>query len=95
MLSSTLKSIFAVAENYPDLKANQNFIQLQNQWSEIEDNISAARRTYNAAVKELNNKKEMFPTNIIVTFISIPKYKYFEADKNAKKSLNAKELFSK
>ena len=65
MLSSALKSIFAVAENYPDLKASQNFIALQNQWAEIEDNIAASRRTYNAALKDLNDKKQMIPYNLI------------------------------
>ena len=65
MLSDTLKFIFAVAENYPDLKANQNFIALQNQWAEIEDNIAAARRTYNMAVKNLRDKTQMIPYNFI------------------------------
>jgi LemA protein len=64
-LSGTLKSIFALAENYPDLKANQNFINLQNEWTEIEDKMQAARRSYNASVKSLNDIKQMFPSNIV------------------------------
>jgi LemA protein len=56
-----LKSIFALAENYPNLKANENFIQLQNQWTEIEERMQGARRAYNSAVKALNDKKQMVP----------------------------------
>jgi LemA protein len=94
-ITQALKSIFAVAENYPDLKANQNFIALQNQWSEIEDNIAAARRTYNAAVKDLNDKKQMIPYSIVAGSMNLPDYAYFQADENAKQSLDAKDLFSK
>jgi len=93
-MSSALKSIFAVAENYPDLKASQNFIALQNQWDEIEDNIAAARRTYNAAIKVLNDKKQMIPSSWVASFMVIPNYEYFKEDENAKKSLNAKEMFN-
>ena len=93
-LSQALKSIFAVAESYPDLKANQNFIQLQNQWAEIEDNIAAARRTYNAAVKDLNDKKQMIPYSWIAWGMNLPNYDYFQANEAAKKNLNAKELFN-
>ena len=93
-LSWTMKSIFALSENYPDLKANQNFINLQNQWSEIEDRLQAARRAYNAAVKELDNVKQQFPSNIIAWMMTIEKYEMYEADENARKSLDAKKLFS-
>ena len=93
MLSQALKSIFAVAENYPDLKANQNFIQLQNQWSEIEDRIAAARRTYNAALKRLRDMQQMIPYSFFAKMIKIPEYEYFEATEEAKKPLDAKELF--
>lgn len=95
MLSGTLKSIFALSENYPDLKANQNFIELQNQWTEIEDRMQAARRAYNASVKALNDIKQMFPSNIIASFMTIKQYEMFEASQEARKSLDAKELFSK
>lgn len=94
MLSGTMKSIFALSENYPDLKANQNFIQLQNQWTEIEDRMQAARRGYNAAVKALNNKKEQIPTNIVAGMMSLKDYPMFEADAQARESLNAKDLFN-
>ncbi len=94
MLSQTLKSIFAVAENYPDLKANQTFIQLQNQWAEIEDRIAAARRTYNAALKRLRDMQQMIPYSLFAKFVQIPDYEYFEATEEAKKSLDAKQLFA-
>ena len=95
ILSGTLKSIFALAENYPELKANENFLNLQEEWTEIEDRMQAARRAYNAAVKALRNKKEMFPSNIVAWMMNIPVYPMFEANEEAKKSLNAKELFDK
>ena len=95
ILSWTLKSIFALAENYPELKANENFLNLQTKWTEIEDRMQAARRAYNAAVKSLRNKKEMFPSNIIASMMNLPTYPMFEADEEAKKNLNAKELFDK
>jgi LemA protein len=65
MLSSTLKSLFAVSENYPDLKASANFMQLQNELTDTEDKIQAARRFYNTNVRDLNIKIESFPANII------------------------------
>lgn len=95
MLSGTLKSIFALAENYPELKANENFLNLQTEWTEIEDRMQGARRAYNAAVKSLRNKKEMFPSNIVASMMNIKTYPMFEANEEAKKSLNAKELFDK
>jgi len=64
-LTGTLKTLFAVAENYPDLKANQNFIQLQTELSDIENKIAAARRFYNSSVKDYNTAREIFPNNII------------------------------
>jgi len=65
MLSNTLKSLFAVAENYPDLKANQNFLDLQAQLTDTEDKIEASRRYYNANVREFNIKIMRFPTMLI------------------------------
>lgn len=66
-LSSTLKSLFAVAENYPDLKANQNFLQLQQELTDTEDKIQAARRFYNTNVMSLNTAEQSFPGNLIAT----------------------------
>ena len=94
-LQAWLKSIFAVAENYPDLKASTNFLELQTSWSEIEDRLQWARRAYNAAIKELNNKKEMFPSNIVASMMKIEDYKMFEADSSARvEKMDAKAMFS-
>lgn len=78
MLSGTLKSLFAVAEAYPDLKANQNFLELQHELSDTENKIQAARRFYNGNVLELNNKIDMFPSNIIAGMFSFAKREFFE-----------------
>jgi len=94
-LQAGMKSIFAVAENYPELKASTNFLELQTQWAEIEDRLQWARRAYNAAVKELQNKKEMFPSNIIAALMNIEVYTMFEADEGAKvEKIDAKALFN-
>lgn len=90
MLASAFKSIFAVAENYPELKASKNFLQLQEQLVEMEDRIQAARRTYNAAVKELKNKKEMFPTNLVAAMMRLEDYEMFEASVEATQNINVK-----
>jgi LemA protein len=78
MLSGTLKSLFAVTEAYPDLKANQNFLELQHELSDTENKIQAARRFYNGNVLELNNKIDMFPSNIIAGMFSFAKREFFE-----------------
>ena len=65
MLTGALKSLFAVAESYPDLKANTNFLELQRELSDTENKIQAARRFYNSVVQELKNALEQFPSNII------------------------------
>jgi LemA protein len=65
LLTGALKSLFAVSENYPDLKANQNFLLLQQELSDIENKIAATRRYYNASVNEYNTAIQSFPTNII------------------------------
>ena len=94
-LQWTMKSLFAVAENYPDLKANTNFLELQTQWSEIEDRLQGARRAYNSNVKLLRNKKEMFPSSIIASMMAIPHYDMFEAEEVAKvEKIDAKTLFN-
>ena len=64
MLTSTMKSLFAVAENYPELKANQNFLDLQTQLTDTEDKVQASRSIYNSNVKDFNTKRKVFPTNI-------------------------------
>ncbi|HRJ16522.1 MAG TPA: LemA family protein, partial [Saprospiraceae bacterium] len=64
-LSGALKSVFALSENYPDLKANQEFLNLQNKLSELEESIQRARRYYNASARDMNNAVETFPNNLI------------------------------
>lgn len=78
MLSETLKSLFAVAEAYPDLKANQNFLELQRELSDTENKIQASRRFYNGNVLELNNKIDMFPSNVIAGAFHFEKKEFFE-----------------
>jgi LemA protein len=79
-LSQTLKSLFAVAENYPDLKANQNFLSLQNELTDTEDKIQAARRFYNGMVRDLNTKIQVFPTNLFASAFGFAKMDFFGND---------------
>jgi LemA protein len=79
MLSNTLKSLFAVAESYPDLKANQNFLELQRELTDTEDKIQASRRFYNGNVRDFNTKIEIFPNNIFAGILNFTKRQFFEA----------------
>ena len=83
MLTGALKSIFAIAEAYPDLKANQNFLGLQNELSDTENKIQAARRFYNTNVRDLNTKVESFPNNIIASAFHFSKMEFFELEEEA------------
>jgi LemA protein len=83
-LTDTLKSLFAVAEAYPDLKANTNFLELQRELSDTENKIQASRRFYNGNVLELNNKIDMFPSNIIANMFAFTKREFFEAAEGEK-----------
>jgi len=78
MLTGALKSLFAVAEAYPDLKANQNFLELQRELSDTENKIQAARRFYNTNVRDLNIGIESFPGNLIAGIFSFGKQEFFE-----------------
>mgnify|MGYP001566501169 CR=1 FL=1 len=78
MLAGALKSLFAVAENYPDLKANANFIELQRELSDTENKIQAARRFYNSVVQDLQNALEQFPSNIIAGQFGFKGRDFFE-----------------
>ena len=80
VLVGALKQLFAVAEAYPDLKANQSFLALQRQLSETEDRIQAARRFYNANVRDYNNRCEMFPTNVLASLFKFKAAEFFEID---------------
>lgn len=78
-LTSAINKLFALAEAYPDLKANQNFLDLQNQLNETENKISYARKFYNDTALQLNNKIEMFPSNIIAKLFKFTKVEFFKA----------------
>ncbi len=80
MLSGALKSIFAVAEAYPELKANTNFVELQRELSDTENKIQAARRFYNGNVMEINTRVEQFPSNIIAGAFGFAKEEFFDLD---------------
>jgi len=80
MLSGALKSLFAVAENYPDLKANQNFLQLQGDLTDTENKIQASRRFYNGNVRDFNTKLQVFPTNMIASMLSFKSREFFDID---------------
>ncbi len=83
-LSGTLKSIFALGESYPDLKANQTFIELQQELTDTEDKIQASRRFYNSTVLGLNTKIQTFPSNILANMFHFQKAQYFELDEQEK-----------
>ena len=80
MLAGALKSLFALAENYPDLKANQGFLDLQDDLAEVEDKIQAARRYYNGSVRDLNVKIEQFPSNLVAQAFKFVQAGFFELD---------------
>ncbi|HLC99497.1 MAG TPA: LemA family protein [Patescibacteria group bacterium] len=87
MLSQTLKSLFAVSENYPDLKASQNFLQLQDELSDTENKIQAARRFYNGNVMEYNTSVEQFPTNLLASTFNFAKREFFQLENEAEKQV--------
>ncbi|MFW5885354.1 MAG: LemA family protein [Patescibacteria group bacterium] len=90
MLSETLKSLFAVSENYPDLKANQNFLELQKELSDTENKIQASRRFYNGNVRDFNTKIQTFPTNIIAGILGFTEREFFEAEGEEKENVEVK-----
>ena len=85
MLTGALKSIFAIAEAYPDLKANQNFLELQRELSDTENKIQASRRFYNTNVRDLNIAVESFPKNMIANMFKFLKMELFELEEEAAK----------
>ncbi|MCC6643815.1 LemA family protein [Candidatus Peregrinibacteria bacterium] len=92
-LSGTLKTLFAVAENYPDLKANQNFMDLQATLKEVEDKLQLSRRYHNATVRDFNTKVEIFPNNIVAGIFHFGRRKFFEIE-NAEERNNVKVSFN-
>ena len=83
MLTQALKSLFAVAENYPQLKANQNFMKLQEDVTDAENKIQQARDAYNAAVRDFNTRVESFPSNFVAREFKFLKYEFFDLGEEA------------
>ncbi len=79
-LSGTLKTLFAVSENYPDLKASDNFIELQRELRDTEDKIQASRRFYNSNIRDINIKVQSFPSNIVASIFGFKKREFFEIE---------------
>lgn len=89
-LTDTLKSLFAVAENYPDLKANANFIELQREITDTQDKIMAAQRFFNSNVRDFNIKIEVFPNNIYARQLGFKKFDFIEAAEGEKANVEVK-----
>lgn len=90
MLTDALKSVFAVAENYPDLKASQNFLQLQDELSDTENKIQAARRFYNGNVRDFSIKLEVFPNNMIAGMLGFKKFDFFQTEAAERENVSVK-----
>ena len=86
-MTSALNKLFALAESYPELKANENFLDLQAQLKDIEDKISYARQFYNDSVLAYNNKCEVVPSNIVAGLFHFEKEKFFEASEEDRKNV--------
>jgi len=93
-ISRSLGGLLVAVENYPELKANQNFMQLQGALNEVEEQISAARRFYNSAVTDYNNAVEMFPTNLIASQMNLRLKKVFEITEQERQNVNIRNLFN-
>lgn len=89
-LTKGVMNIMALAENYPELKANTNFMDLQNQLKEVEEKISYARQFYNDTVLMYNNKIEMFPSNLVASLFGFKSETFFEADENERDNVQVK-----
>lgn len=93
-VTKAIGGIMVAVENYPDLKANQNFLQLQGSLNEIEEQISAARRAYNAAVTSYNNTVQMFPTNIFANMKGYKTKPVFEINEQERQNVDVKKMFA-
>ena len=89
-LTNAMNKLFALAESYPDLKANTNFIKLQDELKETEDKIAYARQFYNDNVMEYKNKIEMFPSNIVASIFGFKQEPFFEANESEKENIEVK-----
>lgn len=92
-LSGALRSLMIAVENYPQLKANENFLHLQASLNDIEEQIAAARRAYNAAVTDYNNAIEMFPTNLVAGMMGLKRRAVFEAEESERETPQVAQLF--
>lgn len=90
VLAGTLKSLFAVAENYPELKANTNFLDLQQTLTDIEEKIQASRRFYNGMVRDFNTKIQVFPNNLVAGAMNFKSREFFEAEEASKQNVQVK-----
>lgn len=87
LLTGALKSLFALAENYPDLKADTSFLELQENLSEVEEHINSARRYYNGTVKDFNTKIQLFPGNLVAGIFGFTNKEFFEAEEVEKENV--------
>ena len=92
-IGRVMRGIMVAVENYPQLRASENFQQLQGSLNEVEEQISAARRAFNAAVTDFNNAVEMFPTNILAGMMGYKRRKLFEISEQERQNVNVKDLF--
>lgn len=92
-LSAALRNLMIAVENYPQLRANENFLHLQASLNEIEEQIAAARRAYNAAVTDYNNAIEMFPTNLVAATMGLRRRAVFEAEEHERATPSVSQLF--
>ncbi len=94
-LTASLGRLMAVAEGYPDLKANTNFLQLQGALNEVEEQLSAARRAYNSTVTDYNNAIQMFPTNIMASMMGMQRRAWFEIPEIERQNVDVNALFQR
>lgn len=92
-ITKGISGVMVAVENYPDLKASQNFLQLQGAWNEAEEQISASRRAFNAAVTTFNNKVETFPSNMMAAIMGYKRRRLFEIPEAERQNVRAKNLF--
>ena len=92
-ITKGISGVMVAVENYPDLKASQNFLQLQAAWNEAEEQLSAARRSFNSAVTAFNNKVETFPSNIMAGLMGYKRRTLFEIPELERENVSAKNLF--
>lgn len=93
-MTKAIKGFMVQVENYPDLKTSQNFLQLQHALQEIEDQLAATRRTYNATVTIYNNALDMFPSNLFAAMLNFKPAALFEASEEERKNVDVKKLFA-